>query len=319
MTGKIESNGIAYGILILVLFLLPAFLGAYYTHLAIIAFLYVILTSSLRTIYMTGQLSLGHAAFMGIGAYVSAILAKHLGWSPWCTIPIGALSSTAAALVVGFPFSRVRAIYFSMASLFFGALITALTGLFPNLTGYIGGLQSIPRLLGYAKTPYYYLYLILTLVSLLVLYRIEHSRVGMTFRCVAQSYLAASVRGIDEAGARIRVLCIGAFFAGLAGGCYAHYTTFISPSNFSILPSVFLVIYMLVGGTRSFAGPVLGAVILYFIPYAMGGLKEYAPFFLAGVLAVVVYLIPQGIVSLPDQIKSWIGKTVERRASRNAS
>jgi ABC-type branched-subunit amino acid transport system permease subunit len=138
----------------------------------------------------------------------------------------------------------------------------------------------------------------------------------MTLKCVAQSYLAASSRGINEARARIRALGVGCFFAGMAGACYAHYNTFIAPSNFSMLPSIFLVVYLLAGGTRSFAGPIAGAFVLYLIPYVMGGLKGYAPFVLAGVLAVVIFLIPLGMVSLPGQIKSWMGKS---RAQRRAS
>ncbi|MBI5586678.1 MAG: branched-chain amino acid ABC transporter permease [Deltaproteobacteria bacterium] len=306
-SGKIK---IAAGTgLLFLLFLAPLFLGLYRLHLAILVLVYILLTSSLRTIYISGQLSLGHAAFMGLGAYTSAILAKHLGWTPWLTIPIGGLSAMMAGLLIGFPFSRLRAIYFSMASLFFGIMITALTGVFPTWTGYLGGLPGIPRLLGYSKVPYYYFFLVLTLLSLLILYRIEHSRIGLTFKSVAQSYLAASSRGINEAGVRIRALALGCFFAGLAGAGYAHYNTFIAPSNFSMLPSIFLVVYLLVGGTGSFAGPIVGAFVLYLIPYVLGGLKGYAPFVLAGVLAVIIFLIPRGLVSLPRQIKSRMSKS----------
>jgi branched-chain amino acid transport system permease protein len=310
---KKPVKGIVYACLIALLFTLPLFLGGYYIHLANLVMIYILLTASLRTIYISGQLSLGHAAFMGIGAYVSAILAKHLDWTPWCTIPIGGLSAMAAGILIGFPFSRLRAIYFSMASLFFGIMISAITGVAPKLTGYLGGMPGIPRLFGFSKTPYYYFFLILILLSLFVLYRIEHSRAGMTLKCVAQSYLAASSRGIDEAGARIRALGIGCFFAGIAGACYAHYNTFISPSNFTMLPSIFLVVYLLVGGTGRFAGPIVGAFILYLIPYIMGGLKGYTPFVLAAVLAVIIYLIPQGIVGLPHQVKSLIEQFHERR------
>ncbi|MBI5601770.1 MAG: branched-chain amino acid ABC transporter permease [Deltaproteobacteria bacterium] len=304
---------------LIVLLLAPLFLNNYRLHLANLVLIYVLLTSSLRTIYISGQLSLGHAAFMGIGAYTSAILAKHAGWTPWATIPIGGLSAMVAGILIGFPFSRLRAIYFSMASLFFGIMITALTGVIPDLTGYLGGMPGIPRLFGFSKIPYYYFFLVLTLLCLLVIYRIEHSRIGMTLMGVAQSYLAASSRGINEAGARIQALGIGCFFAGLAGAVYAHYNTFIAPSNFSMLPSIFLVVYLLAGGTGSFAGPIVGAFILYLVPYVMGGLKGYTPFFLAGLLAVVIFLIPKGIVSLPEQISSWIKNKRQQKVPDHAS
>ena len=305
--------------LIILLFLAPLFLESYYIHLAALVFVYIILTSSLRILYISGQLSLGHAAFMGIGAYTSAILAKNFGWTPWGTMPIGGLAAMITGILIGFPFSRLRAIYFSMASLFFGIMITSLVGLAPELTGYSTGLPGIPRLFGYSKVPYYYFFLILTTLILLVLYRIEHSRIGMTFKAVAQSHLAASSRGINEAGARILALGIGGFFAGIAGAGYAHYAGFIAPANFGLMPSIFLVVYLLAGGTGSFAGPIVGAFILYLIPYIMGALKGYAPFVLAGVLTVVLFLMPQGIVSLPNQTKSWTRKLREGRISQNAS
>jgi branched-chain amino acid transport system permease protein len=305
--------------LIILLFFAPLFVGSYYIHLTVLVFVYIILTSSLRTLYISGQLSLGHAAFMGIGAYTSAILSKNLGLTPWGTMPMGGLAAMIIGILIGFPFSRLRAIYFSMASLFFGIMITSLVGLAPEVTGYYTGLPAIPRLFGYSRIPYYYFFLILTLIVLFILYRIEHSRVGMTFRAVAQSHLAASSRGINEAGARILALGIGGFFAGIAGAGYAHYATFISPSHFGFMPSIFLAVYLLAGGKGSFAGPIIGTFILYLIPFIMGALKGYAPFVLTGVLTVVLFLMPQGMVSLPGQMKSWVRNLQERRVSQNAS
>jgi len=304
--------------LIIFLFLAPLFIGSYRIHLAILVFMYVILTSSLRTIYISGQLSLGHAAFMGVGAYTSAIVAKQLGWTPWGTMPIGGLAAMITALLIGYPFSRLRAIYFSMGSLFLGIMITALIGVFPKLTGHYTGLVGIPHLFGSSKAAYYYFFLVLTFLTLFVLYRIEHSRVGMTLMAVAQSHLAASSIGINEGAARILALGIGCFFAGIAGAGYAHYTTFLSPPTFSLMPSIYLLIYLLVGGKGSFAGPIVGATVLFLIPPLMGALKGFAPFVLAGTLILVIFLLPQGIVSLPDQTKSWIRKLREEKVDKNA-
>ena len=309
----------SYAGLIILLFLAPLFMGNYYMHLAILVFMYVMLTSSLRTIYISGQLSLGHAAFMGIGAYTSAIFAKQLGWTPWATIPVGGLAAMIAAFLIGYPFVRLRAIYFSMGSLFLGIMITALIGVFPKLTGHYTGLVGIAPLFGFSNVPYYYFFLILTFLTLFVLYRAEHSRIGMTLMAVAQSHLAASSIGINEGGARILALGVGCFFAGIAGAGYAHYTTFLSPPTFALMPSIYLLVYLLVGGTGSFAGPIVGATVLFLIPHIMGGLKGFAPFVLAGTLIVVIYLIPQGIISLPDQTKSWIRKLRERRAPKDTS
>jgi len=305
--------------LVVLLLLGPLFLESYYLHLAIMVFIYVIVASSLRTVYISGQLSLGHAAFMAIGAYTSAVLAKTLHWSPWYTVPLGALASTAVAIGIGFPFSRLRAIYFSMASLFFGIMVTSSAGLAPGLTGGFNGLHAIPRLFGFVRMPYYYLFLVSTLLILLILYRVEHSRIGMTFKSVAQSHLAASSRGINEGGMRICASAIGAFFAGIAGGCYAHYVGFIAPAQFGVMTSILLIVYLITGGKGSFTGPIVGTVILYLTPYIMGGFQGYAPFFQAGVLIAVIFLLPEGMISLPGQLMSWLRKPGEgRRAAIDA-
>lgn len=301
------------------LFLGPLFMEKYHIHLAILVMVYIILTSSLRTIYISGQLSLGHAAFMGIGAYTSAILAGRLGWSPWITIPMGGLAAMIAAIVIGYPFSGLRAIYFSMGSLFLGIMITALIGLAPELTGHYTGLFGFPRLFGFSKVPYYYFFLVLTLLTLLFLYRIERSRIGMTLMAVAQSHIAGSSIGINEGAIRILALAIGCFFAGIAGASYAHYMAFISPPTFALMPSIYLLIYLLVGGTKRFAGPVVGAAVLFLIPHVMGGLKGYAPFVLSGVLIVVIFLMPEGLVSVPEKVALWLKKSLDRSEVKNDS
>jgi len=298
---------------IVMVFIGPVIVSTYYIHLATLVFIYIMATSSLRIVHVSGQISLGHAAFMAIGGYTSAMLAKHLGWSPWCAMPAGAIAAMMCGILIGFPFSRLRTIYFTMASLFFGIMVTNMVGLAPGLTGSWLGLARIPRLFGSSKVPYYYTFLVLTLITLLVLYRIEHSRVGMTLKSVAQSHLAASSRGINEAGIRILALSIVAFFAGLSGGAYAHYAGFISPVTFGVMPSILLLVYFLAGGKRSFAGPIIGTAVLVLVPYVMGEFKGYAPYFQAVVILAVIFLIPEGMTSLFTQIASRVRERQERR------
>ncbi len=318
-------------ILVILLFLLPVLIKQpYYIHICIVTLLYIIVVSSLRTVALSGQVSVGHAAFMGIGAYFSAVAAKELGLTPWLTIPLGGLAAMFIAILVGYPFTRVRAIYFSMVSLFGGMMIVSLIRVAQKWTGGGSGLTGIPPLdpinifglnitfLG-QKVPYYYFTLLLTIVCLLVLYRVENSRIGVTWKAIAQSHLVASSVGINETRFRVLAFAVGCFFAGIAGATYAHYNLVLSPDTFGFLPSIFLVMYMLVGGRDSFAGPIIGTAILVMVPELFRFLKEFTPFIVGAIMVIVVFLMPQGIAGLFDQIKAKYGEIRNRKVPGSAA
>ncbi len=312
-----KRNYIVWAAIIILAFFLPLLnLGPYFVHICILILTYIIATSSLRTIYISGQASVGHAAFMGVGAYTSAILSLRLGWSPWLTMFVGALAAMLLATLSGYLFCRLRAIYFSMVTLFFGIAIEAVMRTMVSLTGGRSGLVGFPRLGVFdlsgigeinfitSKVPYYYLFLILTLISLLIMYRLEKSRAGMNWMAIAQSPLVASSVGISETKFRVLSFATGCFFAGLAGSAYAHYNGVLSTSSFALLPSIYLVIYMLLGGLSNFAGPIVGVVVLVAIPELFRSLKEFTPFVFGGIMLLVVYLMPQGLVGLFKSAKS---------------
>lgn len=320
-TNKIKGRMpklIAFSVLIILLLLLPLFVkGPFYLHVVIITLIYIIAVSSLRTITLSGQISIAHAAFMAIGGYTSAILAKELGWTPWITMILGALMSMGIAVIVGYPFSRLRALYFSMLSLFLGMGIVAVLGVLSKFTRGDAGLVGIPPLFALSKIPYYYFFLILTIASLSVLYGLEHSRIGVTWKTIAQSHLVASSIGINEAGFRILALAIGCFFAGLAGAGYAHYNTVLTISNFSFIPSINLLIYMLLGGIKSFAGPILGTAVLVIVPEFIRGLQTYVPVIMGAIMLLVVFLMPNGVAGLFEQLGLWIKDFLGRRVAKN--
>jgi branched-chain amino acid transport system permease protein len=309
MKGRYVSKTVACACLVAILALVPAVVKSpYLLHLFILVYAYVIAASSLRTIAVSGQISLGHAGFMGIGAYTSAILAKELGWTPWVTMPMGGLTAMVVAIVVGYPFTRLRTIYFSMVSFFFGIGLIAIYTLLSGYTGGFYGLTGIPPLFLDSKVPYYFFFLALTVVSLLALHRFESCRIGMSLKAVAQSYAIASSVGINESGYRVLALAVGCFVVGLAGAAYAHYIIVLSQNTFDVLASINLMVYMVVGGIGSFAGPVVGAAVLVLIPELFRGLKEFTPYVYAGVLILVIFLIPQGLVGLYQPAKSLMRK-----------
>ncbi|MBI4776183.1 MAG: branched-chain amino acid ABC transporter permease [Deltaproteobacteria bacterium] len=313
------------GFLIL-LFLAPLLVESfYYLHTFIITLIYTIAACSLRTILISGQISIAHAAFMGLGAYVSSVFAKEFGWTPWLSMPLGGISAMVVGVLVGYPLSRVRAIYFSMVSLFVGLAIVALMGVFQKYTGGDIGLIGIPPLpsipipglavinfLG-SKVPYYYFFLLLTIFSLLVLHSLENSRIGMSWKAISQSYLVASSVGINEAGLRVLALAVGCFFAGIAGAGYAHYNMVLTRSSFGFLASVNLLIYVLVGGSGSFAGPIIGTWVLVIVPEIFRWLKAFAPFIFGGIMLLVAFFVPQGIAGLLDVLKTKFVQLRDRK------
>jgi len=314
------SRGLLYAGLILIAALIPLFIqSVYYLHIFILIFIYIVATSSLRTIAISGQISLGHAGFMGIGAYTSAILAKQMHWTPWITMPMGGFAAMFVAILVGYPFSRLRTIYFSMVSLFFGIGLIAVNTMFSKITGGYFGLIGIWPLFGRSKVPYYYFFLGLALLCLLILHRLESCRIGMSLRAIDQSHEVAASVGINETAYRVLALAVGCFVGGLAGAGYAHYNLVLSQGSFDLLASVNLLVYMLVGGVGSFTGPIIGAAVMVFIPELFRGLKEYTPFVFAGVLLLVIFVMPNGFVGLSEQVKSWLKRRREAKEVRVAS
>jgi len=294
---------------VVILAFLPIFVKSPYTyHILILTFVYITATSSLRTLAISGQVSMGHAAFMSIGAYTSAVLARYVGWSPWLTMPLGALATMLVAVLVGFPFSRVRTIYFSMVSLFFGIGILSINSIFGKYTGHINGMIGIPPLFIGSRIPYYFFFLALMVVCLIVLWRFETCRIGVCLKAIDQSREVAASIGISETKFRVLAMGVSCFVVGLVGAGYAHYNMVISYSSFNLSASINMLVYMLIGGIVSFAGPIIGTAVLFMIPEIFRQLKEYTPFLFAGILILVVFVMPQGVVGLFDQIRSLVNK-----------
>jgi branched-chain amino acid transport system permease protein len=292
--------------LIIIILLLPLFIKkVYLLHVFILTLIYIIAAASLRLITTSGQFPLAHAAFMGIGAYVAAILSKWFGWPVWLTIPLGGLVAMGIGILIGYPFARLRALYYAMVSLFFGTGVLYFIFTFGIWTGSYSGLSGIPPILSGSKIIYYYFFLVVTSLCLLALYRFEFSRIGTSLKAVAQSYLLASSVGINEARFRVLALAVGCFFAGIAGALYAHYNLTISYTSFNLNSTLWLFMYVLIGGINSFAGPIIGPALLIVVPEIFRVLKQYAPYISAIILLIVVYAMPEGLVSLPQLTKSW--------------
>jgi branched-chain amino acid transport system permease protein len=302
---------VSYPVLILVLFLIPLFTkDAYLLHILIMTGINIILAISLRAIATTGQMSLAHAGFMAIGAYTSALLVKKLGLSFWAALPLGGITAALIALLVGYPFVRVKRVYFAMLTLFLGAVIRLIIMEWRNLTRGSSGLLNIPppnslnffglhNIVFDSKVPYYYLILVLMLITLLFLYRIDSSRVGRTLLAIQQDDSVAESVGINVTNFKVLAWCVGCFFAGIAGAFYAHFIKTLTPDSFGVLQAIYVVVYMVVGGRRRFYGAILGAFILTLLPEFFRILKEYQPLVFVGILLIITFFLPGGLADLP--------------------
>lgn len=306
--------------IIIILFLVPLFIkGPYQLHMLIMAGIAIILASSVRLISSAGLLSLAHGGMMAIGAYTSALLVMKLGISSWAALLLAGITAGLFALLIGYPFVRLKGLYFALTTVFLNEVINLIIAQWKNLTGGSMGIISIPRpnpivipgLLNIdfsSKVDFYYFILILTLVVLLILYAFEHSRIGLTWRSIGQAPVVAESIGINVARFQVMSFSIGCFFAGIAGAFYSHYITALTPSSFNMFWSIYIVIYMTVGGMGSFAGPIIGAFLLTLLPESASFLKEYQPYVFAGVLILATFLLPDGLISLPERLKKLFGK-----------
>jgi branched-chain amino acid transport system permease protein len=307
-------------IVLAVLLLIPLFISqTYILHVLIVIGINIVLASSLRFIATIGQFSLAHAGMVSIGAYTSALLVTKLGFSFWVSLPLAGLTAMIIACLVGYPFVRLKGIYFTMVTLFLTEFISLLATEWRTLTAGVQGIISIPppnaiiipgllNLTFTSKVDFYYLALVMVGFTLLSLYAIESSRIGVTFSSIQQSEPLAESIGVNSSGYRVFAFSLGSFFAGIAGAFYSHYFSAIAPGSFGFLLSINVFIYMVVGGMRRFSGPVVGAVILTLIPEIAGEVKEYEPLVFAGILLLVIFFLRDGLVSLP-------GLFMKRRAS----
>jgi len=302
-----------WAIIVVLIFLisLPLFVQAQYPlHLLIMVGIWSIAASSLNLILgYTGQASLGHAAFFGIGAYASALLMIRAGFSFWLAMPLASLIAAVFGFLIGLPALRTRGGYFAIATLGFNLIVTILIDHWEALTQGGAGISGIPKpdplpvpfvgkVAFTTMAAQYYLILFFLFVTLFLTYRIVHSLVGKTYLAIRGSEALAESLGINSMWNKIVSFTVSSFFAGLAGALYASYHGFISPdtSNFHI--SFDLLIYLLVGGVATLPGPIIGAVIMTILPETLQFLLEYRIIFYGSFLIVIVIFLPRGLVGL---------------------
>jgi branched-chain amino acid transport system permease protein len=301
---------------VLVLALLVPMFGDYYVHVFALVLTNVILAASLRPSLTCGQLNIGHSAFMCVGAYTSALLAKHFGLTFELTLLGGALLAAAVGLAVGYPALRLRGVYFAMVTVAFVEVIRLIAALWVPLTRGNSGLSGIPKpsLLGITlttKASQYYLVVGLAAVVLFLLWKLERSRLGLTWKSIGLADHLAQSLGVNIALYKLLAFAIGCVFAGVAGAFYAHFIRFLFPPEFGFLVATNILVYNFVGGRGHFVGPIVGAVFLSLLSEPFRGSAYETIFFSIAMLLTILFL-PGGIITLPGKLA---GIRVGRAAS----
>ncbi|HET7264614.1 MAG TPA: branched-chain amino acid ABC transporter permease [bacterium] len=284
--------------------------SAYVMALFNIIGLYAIVTLGLVLLGTSGQVSLGQAAFYGVGAYASALLARDLGWSPWLSMPSAVALVAAAAYAVGLPALRLADVFFVLATLGAGIIINVLMVQFDWLTGGASGLRDIPGLAIAGRRlvtdrDYYYVIWTAVLTALALARNVTRHRTGRALRAVLGSEVGAAALGVDVARYKMRAFVLSAAYAGAAGALYAHYIRFISPSPFALYASLFFLIMAVVGGLTNIWGGLLGAAAVTLLDQIVraqvprifprvGG--EYQTAIYGVMLVLIMIFFPSGIV-----------------------
>lgn len=234
----------------------------YVIHVLIISGVNIVLASSLRFIFLSGQLSLGHGAMVSLGAYFSSLTVMNLGFSFWYALPLAGFFAMLISVATGFLFTRLKGFYFAMVTMFLTMVVQLVAEQWRSLTHGVGGLTKIPRpgAIGFwdftSKADYYYLIILIGVASLLIMYSLEKSRFGLTLASLRESEGLASSVGVNVRFYKVLAFGLGGFFAGVMGSFYAHYYTALSPSSFTFMLSINVLIYMVVGGRFKFIGPI---------------------------------------------------------------
>ena len=254
-----------------------------------------------------GQLSLAQGGFMAIGAYTSAVLTRNLGVPFGFALLGGASLASMVGIAVGFPALRIRGLYLLLMTLGFNEIIRVFFLNF-KYTGGVGGFGGI-----LPSTNIYNLYLVLILL-IIFFYRLENSHQGRILRTIGQDQDAAEARGIPLTRMKTLAFGGGAFIAGLAGGFYAHFVMFIESENFGFFTSLESMIFVLLGGSSVFVGPILGAYLVTLIPEIFRFMQTFRYEIFGASLVVMMILRPTGILDEEIiRLSWWRGKLLRQR------
>lgn len=282
----------------------------YFTLLNIIGIHAILVVGLNLLLGYAGQISLGHAAFFGLGAYTSGILTATWGVNPWLALPAGLVVAGVAAFLVGVPALKLRGYYLAMATLGFGIILSILFTETVDITGGPSGFVGIPRLslFGWELRKDVTLFRLVAVILCLFVwlsFNLLHSRVGRALRALHTSERAAEAMGVDIANYKLLVFVLSAAFSGFAGVLYAHYLTFIAPSSFGFMFSVELIVMVVLGGMVSVPGAIVGAFFVTVLPEFLRAFENVEVLLFGAILVLCMMFLPDGIAGGWRRLLDW--------------
>jgi len=256
----------------------------------------------------TGQVNFGHALFFGVGAYASALINKGMHLPPWGSIPLGALAAVLAGLIVGIPCLRLKGTYLALTTLAFPIILIGVIFAFPDFTGGELGISGLGRL-ALSRVANYYICVIVMLVFCTLMWKITDSKIGIIFHAIREDELAVKAAGINTTRYKLMAFCLSGFFAGIAGGLYAHFMRIAGPSTLEVSLSFQVVIWSIFGGVVTIWGPV-GAVFFLF------PLMEFFRFWPEYRMLMFALTILLFLLYMPEGIFPWLRDKLENECPR---
>lgn len=267
---------------------------------------------------LAGLVSLGQAGLYALGAYTVAVLASSHGWGffPAMLAAIGLTATFGVALA--YPTVRVRGVYLAVVTIAFGLIVQNVAIDWRSVTGGTLGISNVPRLdLGFGALSNQGLYNVIAVVlflAFLLHHNVMNSRFGRSMRAVSQSEIAARSLGIDPTARRVLAFVLSAVYAGVAGGLYAYLNRYVNPDTFSFADSIRFLLMVILGGSGTTLGPIVGAGVLTWLPNALQAFGRWQLFAYGALLALVIFFLPKGIVGT---IQHWVGLLRNRSSQRH--
>ncbi len=317
--------------------MLGEILNPYYLQIIGFILINILLGLSIYITLSSGQLSLGSAGFMGIGAYTSALLTLHFELPLYLTVIIGALVAGVIGIIIGIPALRLSGVYLAIATLGFGEVIRVIFVNSESLTKGSIGLSGIPHLgrellsfttnlgfdpamLGLRNNQAVYLLVVflLLIITILIVWffiRQSKSRVGRAFAAIKMDEKAAEAMGINITYYKVLSFAQGAMLAGFAGALFAHVMGYISPADFSYHRAIDILIFAIFGGSEVIWGAIFGATFMTMLPEALRFISEYRYMIYGIILILLMAFRPQGIIDV--SVLNWLKRTFRRKRRTN--